>query len=271
VRYRPVGAVPLSRIVRSGRDVPLRELSLKELRPVPFDMDQEQVAFLFRQYDLISAPVVDQGGHLLGIITVDDVVDVIQEEAEEDILHLGGVTEPDIFAPPLRAGLKRLPWLLVNLGTAVLGALVISQFEDTIARVVALAVLMPSVASIGGNAGTQAMTVAVRALAVKELTGANAPRTVLKELAVGAINGMTFLVLGAILVMVWFGDLQLALIFGAALAGNLVCASLAGVLIPLAIDRLRLDPAVSSGVFLTAVTDIVGFFGFLGLAVWLLY
>jgi magnesium transporter len=270
VRYRPVGAVPVSQVLRSAPGTPLRQLQIKELRLVPAEMDQEQVAFLFRQYGLISAPVVDGSGRLLGVITVDDVVEVIQEEAEEDILRLGGVRETDVFARPLSAGFRRMPWLVVNLGTALLGASVIAHFEDAIARAVSLAVLMPMVASLGGNAGTQAMTVAVRALATRELTGANAWRTVTKELAIGALNGTTFLLLGALLVGGWFGDVQLALVFGTALAINLLVANLAGVLIPLLVSRLGLDPAVSSGVFLTAVTDCTGFFLFLGLAVWLL-
>lgn len=269
-RFHPKGAVPLSHVLRSRRAVPLMELRLKQLRLVPADMDQEKVAFMFRQYGLVSAPVVSAEGRLLGVVTVDDVVDVIDEEAEDDILKLGGVQATDLFAPPWRAGLKRLPWLLVNLGTALLGAWVISHFEDAIAQLVALAVLMPMVASIGGNAGTQAMTVAVRALAVKELTAANAARTVLKELAIGSLNGTAFLALGGSVVALWFGKPELALVFGAALAVNLTIASLVGVLIPLALDRLRLDPAVASGVFLTMVTDCVGFFTFLGLATYLL-
>ena len=270
-RFHPVAAVPLSKVLRGRRATQLSELGKETLRPIPAEMNQEKVAFLFRQYGLVSAPVVSGEGRLLGVITVDDVVDVIDEEAEDDILKLGGVQETDMFAPPLRTGMKRLPWLLVNLGTALLGAAVIANFEGAIQRIVLLAALLPMVGSLGGNAGTQAMTVAVRSLAVKELTAANAWRTVLKELAVGAMNGTTFLVLGAGLVLLWMGDAELALVFGGALAVNLVVASLAGLLIPLGLNRLGLDPAVSSGVFVSAVTDIVGFFALLGLAVYFLF
>jgi magnesium transporter len=269
-RFCPVGAIPLSSLIRSRRGLPLRELRMKQLRLVPADMDQEQVAFMFRQYGLVSAPVVDAAGRLLGTITVDDVVDVIQEEAEDDILKLGGVREADVYATPLRASLNRLPWLCVNLLTAILASAVIAQFEGAIARLVALAVLMPIVASMGGNAGTQTLTVAVRSLAMKELTPSNAFRVLLKEASVGAFNGVIFLLVGVALVLAWFGDLELAVVFGVAVLINLVAAALAGLAIPVVLDRLGLDPAVSSGVFLTTVTDVVGFFAFLGLAAWVL-
>jgi len=265
-RMRPVGGVPVSRVLRSKRTVPMRDLKLKELQLIPATMDQEEVAFLFRQYGLVSAPVVDGNGRLIGMITVDDVVDVIEEEAEEDILHLGGVSETDVFVPPAETVRRRAPWLFVNLVTAVLASVVIALFEETIARVVALAVLMPIVASMGGNAGTQTLTVAVRALATKELTWANASRVIAKELLVGCLNGLAFLALGALLALLWFQDPELALVFGLAMLINLVVAALSGVLIPLALYRLGYDPAVSSSVFVTTATDVVGFFCFLGLA-----
>lgn len=270
-RYHPIATVPLSKVLRGRRSTPLLELASKDLRTIAADTNQEKVAFMFRQYGLVSAPVISDEGRLLGVVTVDDVVDVIDEEAEDDILKLGGVQETDMFAPPLRTGLKRLPWLLVNLGTALMGAAVIAHFEGAIQRVVLLAALLPMVGSLGGNAGTQAMTVAVRSIAAKELTAANAWRTVLKELAVGALNGTTFLALGAALVLMWMGDVELALVFGGALAINLIVASLSGLLIPLGLNRLGFDPAVSSGVFVSAMTDIVGFFALLGLAVYFLF
>lgn len=269
-RFSPVGAVPLSSVIRSRRSLTLRELPMKQLRLIPADMDQEQVAFMFRQYGLVSAPVVDATGRLLGVVTVDDVVDVIQEEAEDDILKLGGVQEADVYATPLRASLNRLPWLGINLVTAILASVVIAMFEGAIAQLVALAVLMPIVASMGGNAGTQTLTVAVRSLAMKELTSSNALRVLRKEAAVGAFNGLVFLVVGVGLVLAWFGDPRLAAVFGVAVLINLVAAAVAGLAIPVVIDRLGLDPAVSSGVFLTTVTDVVGFWAFLGLAAWLL-
>lgn len=269
-RMRPVGGVPVSRVLRSNRAVPLRELKLKELRPIPATMDQEEVAFLFRQYGLVSAPVVDGDGRLIGVITIDDVVEVMEEEAEEDLLSLGGVHETDVFVRPLDTVKSRTPWLFVNLLTAIVASLVIAQFEEEIARLVALAVLMPIVASMGGNAGTQTLTVAVRALATREITPANAARVIVKELAVGALEGLIFCVVGAAVAWLWFGDAALALVFGLAMVVNLVAAALSGVAIPLALHRLGLDPAVSSGVFLTTVTDVVGFFAFLGLARYLL-
>ena len=200
------------------------------------------------------------------MITVDDVVDVIDEEAEDDILKLGGVSADDTYVPALQTSLKRLPWLGVNLFTALMGVFVITQFEGTIAKLVSLAALMPMVAGMGGNAGTQALTVTVRALAAGEITAATAWRALRKELAVGAVNGITFLVAGGALAFAWFHDPVLAAVFGSALLINLVVAAVVGTTVPLVLDRLGQDPAVSSSVFLTAITDVVGFFAFLGLA-----
>lgn len=265
-RMRPVGGVPVSRVLRSNRAVPLRELRLKEIRAIPATTDQEEVAFLFRQYGLVSAPVVDGDGRLIGVITIDDVVEVMQEEAEEDLLSLGGVHETDVFVRPLDTVKSRATWLFVNLITAIVASLVISIFEEEIAQLVALAVLMPIVASMGGNAGTQTLTVAVRALATRQITPANAARVIVKELIVGALNGLIFCVVGAAVAWLWFNQVALATVFGLALVINLSAAALSGVVIPLTLHRLGLDPAVSSGVFLTTVTDVVGFFAFLGLA-----
>jgi magnesium transporter len=265
-RFQPVGAIPLSRILRSKRGVLLAELKLKDMHRIPAALDQEEVAFRFRQYGLVSAPVVNDAGRLLGVITVDDIVHVIEEEAEEDILRLGGVSETDLFQPPLKTGMARFPWLLVNLGTAVVASLVIALFDDVIDRVVALAVLMPIVASMGGNGGTQTVTVVVRGLAMHEITPANATRILVKEFIVGGMNGALFMIIGVGLATIWYGDPMLGILFGLALLLALVFGSLAGVLIPLLVDRLGLDPAVSSGVFLTTVTDVVAFFSFLGLA-----
>jgi magnesium transporter len=265
-RFQPVGSIPLSRVIRSRRGVLLAELRMKELHLISAEVDQEEVGFRFRQYGLVSAPVVDPDNRLLGVITVDDVVHVIEEEAEEDILSLGGVSETDIFRRPLRTGLRRFPWLLVNLGTAVLASIVIAQFEEAIDRVVALAVLMPIVASMGGNGGTQTVTVVVRALATREITPANAMRVLGKELVVGGLNGLLFLLTGLLLAMVWFGDPMLGVLFGLALLITLIFAGLAGAAIPLLLERCGLDPAVSASVFLTTVTDVVAFLSFLGLA-----
>ena len=265
-RFEPVGSIPLSRVVRSKRGVLLTELKLKELHLIPFDMDQEEVGFVFRQYGLVSAPVVDANRRLLGVITVDDVVHVIEEEAEEDILNLGGVPEGDVFAPPLQTSMRRVPWLLINLGTATLAALVIAQFEAEIAQLVVLAVLMPIVASLGGNAAIQALTVTVRAIAMRQVTSANALRVLGKELFVGGLNGLMLLLAGVVLVLAWFGEIGLGVVFGVGIVLNIVVGALAGVTVPLLLERLGFDPAVSSSVFVTTITDVFGFFAFLGLA-----
>ena len=265
-RFRVVGDVPLGRLLRSRRAVPLVDIRYKELRSFPAETDQEEVARAFSRYALVSAPVVDADGRLLGVITVDDVVDVIGEEAEDDILKLGGVSEDDTYVPALQTSLRRMPWLGVNLFTALLGAYVITQFEGTIARLVSLAALMPLVAGMGGNAGTQALTVTVRSLAAGEITKGNAWRAIRKEIAVGLLNGGTFLIAGAALVLLWFGEPVLAAVFGAALLFNLVVAAALGVTVPLLLHRLGQGPAVASRVFLTPMTDTVGFLAFLGLA-----
>ena len=265
-RFRVVGDVPLGRLLRSRRAVPLVDIRYKELRSFQAETDQEEVARAFSRYALVSAPVVDGDGRLLGVITVDDVVDVIGEEAEDDILKLGGVSEDDTYVPALQTSLRRMPWLGVNLFTALLGAYVITQFEGTIARLVSLAALMPLVAGMGGNAGTQALTVTVRSLAAGEITPGNTWRAIRKELAVGLLNGGTFLIAGAALVLLWFGEPVLAAVFGAALLFNLVVAAALGVTVPLLLHRLGQDPAVASSVFLTPMTDAIGFLAFLGLA-----
>ncbi|MGD9507540.1 MAG: magnesium transporter [Geminicoccaceae bacterium] len=265
-RFRVVGDVPLGRLLRTRRAVPLTEIKYKELRSFSAEADQEEVARAFRRYALVSAPVVDGDGRLLGAVTVDDVVDVIDQEAEDDLLKMGGVSEDDTYVPAVQTSLKRMPWLGVNLFTALLGAFVIAQFEGTIERLVSLATLMPLVAGMGGNAGTQALTVTVRSLAAGELSAGTSWRTIAKELVVGLLNGGTFLVAGAALALLLYGQPLLAAVFGAALLINLVVAAVLGTTIPLLLDRLGQDPAVASSVFLTPVTDALGFFVFLGLA-----
>ena len=265
-RFRVVGDVPLSRVLRSERAVALTDLKQKELRTFTPETDQEEVARAFRRYALVSAPVVAADGRLLGVITIDDVVDVIDEEAEDDILKLGGVSEDDTYVPAVQTSRRRMPWLGINLITALLGAFMISQYEGTIARLVSLATLMPMVAGLGGNAGTQALTVTVRSLAAGEITKGNTWRSIRKELAVGVLNGGTFLIAGACLALIWYQEPALAGVFGAALLINLVVAAVLGATIPIALHRLGQDPAVASSVFLTPVTDAVGFFAFLGLA-----
>ena len=269
--HKPVGTIPLSRILRTRRPVSVTDIMETEMKLLPVTTDQEDVAFVFRQRDLVSAPVVDDGGRLVGAVTIDDVVDVIDEEHEEDIMLLGGVKEDDLYDATLDTTRARFMWLLINLGTAILASIVIGLFDATLEQMVALAVLMPIVASMGGNAGTQSLTVAVRALAMKELTSTNAVRVIGKEALVGVFNGILFAVLIGIVVWLWFGSVGLGVVIGLAMIVNMFVAGLAGTTIPLALDRMGIDPAVASSVFLTTLTDVVGFFVFLGLAALLLF
>jgi len=260
------GSVPLGRMLRTKRPVQILDIVDPDIPSVPAVADQAEVAHLFRDQNLVSCPVVDERGRLEGVIMVDDVVDVIDEEAEEDLLKMGGVGSDDLYAPPIRTARLRALWLTVNLATAVLASLVIGQFERAIEKIVALAVLMPIVASMGGNAGTQTVTVAVRSLATGELTAANALRFVAKEAMVGGLNGVVFAFLMGSAVVLWYGDWRLGAVIGAAMVCNLLAAALAGTLIPLGLQKFGVDPAVSSTVFLTTVTDVIGFLAFLGLA-----
>lgn len=265
--HRPVGSVPLYRAMRNRRAVGMSALTQPDLHSIPVDMDREEVAYRFEHYDLASAAVVGADGRLLGQIMVDDVMDVMREEAEEDIHRLGGVTaEGDIHLGALGTVRRRWAWLLVNLATAALASLTIALFAETIEQIVALAILMPIVASMGGNAGTQTLTVAVRALATRELNAANAARILWKECVVGSTNGVVFAALAGGAAALWFGDPALGATVGAAMVVNLLVAGASGMLIPLALARAGVDPAVSGGVLLTTVTDVVGFFAFLGLA-----
>lgn len=270
-RHRPQGMVRLSTLLRARRPARLRDIMTTEMEVISVAMDQEEVAYLFRQRDLLSAPVVDHSGRLVGRITVDDVVDVIDEEAEDDMLRLAGLSETHLYSAALDTAKSRFTWLVVNLGTAFLASLVIGMFEATLEKVVALAILMPIVASMGGNAGTQTLTAAVRGLAMKDLVPENALRVLWKEVLVGVINGILFALLVALATWLWFRDIKLALVIGAAMVINMVSAGLFGIAIPLIFDRFKIDPALGSGVFLTTVTDVVGFLAFLGLAAVLLF
>jgi magnesium transporter len=268
--HKPLGMISLGDILRSKRDVKLQSLVDGEPTTVLGETDQEEVSYLFQQYGLSEVAVVDSEGRLLGTITFDDMVDVMNEESEEDVLRLGGVAETDLHDTILQTTRKRFLWLLINLGTAILASLVIGVFEGTIQQIVALAVLMPIVASMGGNAGTQAMTVAVRALATKDLTRANAVRVIGKEVVVGLLNGLLFAVVMGVVAWLWFQDPVLGAVIAMAMVANLLVAGMSGALIPLTLDRLNIDPAVAAGVFLTTVTDVVGFCVFLGLGALLL-
>ncbi len=260
------GEIPLNRIIRSKRSIKIKDLSLDETHPIPAETDQEQVAQLFRRNNIVSAPVVDDAGRLIGVITIDDVIDVIDEEAQEDIMRMAGVNQGDLYRAVISTAGTRFRWLFINLLTAILASVVISFFDATIEEIVALAVLMPIVASMGGNAGTQALTVAVRAIATNELSDTNTWRVVWKETLVGAINGVLFAVLAGFLAAIWFTNPALGAVIAAAMIINLVVAGLCGAGIPLILHKIGSDPAISSTVLLTTVTDVVGFLAFLGLA-----
>jgi magnesium transporter len=269
--YHVLGSLDLSRLLRTKRYVPVDAIMDTGRTAVLATADQEAVARQFERYDLKSAPVVDADKRLVGVVTVDDVVEVIEEEADEDLRRLAGVGDERITDSVRQIVPARFWWLMVNLLTAILASLVIKQFDGTIEHMVALAVLMPIVASMGGNAGTQTMTVAVRALATGELGAINTARVVVRETATGLINGIAFaLIMGAI-AFFWFGSNRLGAVIGAAMIINLLAAAIAGIFIPLGLQRWGFDPAVSSTVFVTTVTDVVGFFAFLGLAsLWLM-
>lgn len=266
----PTGYVTLGRLLSSKRETTLAEILEDSFRSFELDEEEGDVAYAFNQYHLISAPVVDPDGRLVGVITIDDAMAVLDEEHEEDMLRMAGAGEGSLSDGVLETTWQRLPWLGVNLATAIVASLVIAIFEATIETLVALAVLMPIIASMGGNAGTQSMAVAVRGLATRDLTGANIWRVLRRETLVGLLNGLIFaLVMGAV-GYVWFGSMMLAGVIAAAMVINLLVAGLSGIGLPALLDRLGVDPALASGTFVTTVTDVVGFFAFLGLATVLL-
>lgn len=265
-RLQPIGKVPLSTLLSNKRDVRLADIMDEEFRTIPVMQDQADVAYAFNQYNMVSAPVVDAENRLVGVITIDDAMEVLEEEADEDIKRLAGVGDGSLTDSIFATTRQRFPWLAVNLLTSILASMVIAQFAETIEAIVALAVLMPIVASMGGNAGTQSLTVAVRALATKDLTAANAWRVIRRETTVGLLNGFVFAVIIAAVGIVWFGSPLLGVVLGLAMIVNLLVAGSAGILVPLWLEKFGVDPALASGAFVTTVTDVVGFFVFLGLA-----
>jgi len=265
-RLRPIANVTLGKLMGSRRDVPLLTIVEEDFHTIPVARDEGDVAYAFNQYHLISAPVVDENDRLVGVITIDDAMVVLDEEHEEDIMRLAGVGEGGLNDNIIATTKQRFPWLAVNLVTAILASMVISQFEATISAFVALAVLMPIVASMGGNAGTQSLTVAVRAIATKDLTGSNVWRVIRREVSVGLINGLIFAVVMGGIGILWFGGPELGYVIAVAMIINLAVAGFAGTVIPVVLDHFGVDPALASGAFVTTVTDIVGFFAFLGLA-----
>jgi magnesium transporter len=265
--YRLLGTVPLDKLMRARWAERVGDIASSDRHLVRATDDQEEVARLMQRYNLVSAPVVDDGDRLVGVVMVDDIVDVIEEEADEDLKALGGVNRHEELTDRVWfIARSRFSWLFVNLLTAFLASSVLGLFEKQLQQMVALAVLAPIVASQGGNAATQTMTVAVRALATRELGRANAMRITLREVLVAVINGLGFAVITGAAAALWFGMVGLGLVIGAAMMVNLVAGALGGILIPLALERFKADPAVSSGTFVTTVTDVVGFFSFLGIA-----
>jgi len=264
-KRKPIGTLNLNTIVRSSSGTTVKDIMNTQFKTIPIDTDQEEIALGFRQNNLIAAPVVDKSGKIVGQINHDDIIDIIEEETEEDLLRLSGVQSGDTYSAVLQTIKSRFSWLLINLLTAIAASFVIGIFESSLKQVVALAILMPIVASMGGNAGTQTLTVAVRSLALREITRANALRVIGKEFAVGAINGLIFAAIIGTVASYWFNLPLLGFVIAAAMVLNLIIACLSGILIPLILDKTGIDPAIASTVLLTTITDIFGFFTFLGL------
>lgn len=267
LKHHPVGYVQLSWLLRTPREIAISDAMMRRQTLIPADMDQEEVALRFQKYALISAAVVDEDGRLVGMITVDDIVHIIQEEASEDVLRLSGAGEGDINESPSESYRVRIRWLIANLGTALLASTIISFFGGAIENMVALAVLMPIVAGVGGNAGTQTLAVTVRAIATNQLTQSNTRRAIIRELTIALFNGATIALIAGIGVTVWSGDWHLGAVIASAMLTNILIAGLAGVVIPLTLDHFDQDPAVASSIFVTMITDSMGFLAFLGLAV----
>ncbi|MCP8882033.1 magnesium transporter [Devosia sp. XJ19-1] len=264
--YTVLGTLPLDKFLRTPRATKIDEIMTTSFVLVKADEDQEEAARSFERYDLVEVGVVDESGRLVGVLTIDDIVDVIHEEADEDIKLLAGVGDEDVSDSTMDTVKSRVPWLVINLFTAVMVSFVIGLFNATIEQMVALAVLMPIVASMGGNAGAQTMTVTVRALSMRELDGRRVRRLIRREMVVGVVNGVIFAVLIGIVTALRYGDLQLGIVIGIAMVINMIVAGTFGILIPLTLDKLKADPAIASAVFVTTVTDVIGFFAFLGIA-----
>ena len=265
-RLHPVGNVSLGKLMSSKRSVLLKEIIEDAFQVIPADQDEADVAYAFNQYHLISAPVVDRENRVVGVITIDDAMVVLDEELEEDIMFLAGVGDSSVSDTIIETVKGRLPWLTVNLVTAILASIVIAQFEATIAQFVALAILMPIIASMGGNAATQSLTVAVRAIATKDISSTNIGRVIRREVGVGILTGLIFAVSMGLIGIFWFGTAMLGVVIAISMLINLIVANLAGTTIPVILEKLGIDPALASGAFVTTVTDVVGFFAFLSIA-----
>jgi len=263
--FKPIGTVPSSKVLRTSRDAKMQSIMLENPLSIPVDMDQEEVGHLFENYNLNSACVVDKSNKLVGMITSDDVLTVLKEEAEEDALRLAGVGDEEITDGVFKKTKRRFNWLLLNLFTAFLATWVISIFGATIEQMIALAFLMPIVASMGGNAGMQTLAVTIRALATNDLTKNNFFKTVIKEFNIGILNGLIFAIISAVVVQLWFKDIQLSIIISISMILNMIVAGLFGILVPVTLKRMNIDPAIASSVFVTTITDVIGFLSFLGI------
>ena len=269
--FKPIGTVPSSKVLRTPRDSKMISIMNESQLLIPVDMDREEVGHLFENYNLNSACVVDKSNKLVGMITSDDVLTVLKEEAEEDALRLAGVGDEEITDGILKKTKRRFNWLLLNLFTAIIAAVVIGFFQEDIEKVVALAVLMPIVASMGGNAGMQTLAVTIRSIATNELTKNNFSQNVIKEFSIGILNGIIFAIISAIVVHIWFNDLTLSLIISISMVLNMIVAGLFGILVPISLKKFNIDPAIASSVFVTTITDVIGFLSFLGVGAFFFY
>ena len=269
--FKPIGTVPSSKVLRTSRDAKMNSIMNESQLSIPVDMDREEVGHLFENYNLNSACVVDKNNKLVGMITSDDVLTVLKEEAEEDALRLAGVGDEEITDGVLKKTKRRFNWLLLNLFTAFLATWVISIFGATIEQMVALAFLMPIVASMGGNAGMQTLAVTIRTIATNELTKNNFTQNILKEFLIGILNGIIFAIISAIIVQIWFNDIQLSFIISISMVLNMIVAGLFGILVPITLKKFNIDPAIASSVFVTTITDVIGFLSFLGIGAYFFY
>ncbi len=263
--FKPIGTVPASKVLRTSRDSKMISIMNESQLSIPVDMDREEVGHLFENYNLYSACVVDKNNKLVGMITSDDVLTVLKEEAEEDALRLAGVGDEELTDGVLKKTKRRFNWLLLNLFTAVIASIVIGFFQEDIEKVVALAVLMPIVASMGGNAGMQTLAVTIRSIATNELTKNNFTQNILKEFTIGILNGFIFAIISAVIVQFWFQDITLSIIISVSMVLNMIVAGLFGILVPITLKKFNIDPAIASSVFVTTITDVIGFLSFLGI------
>ena len=269
--FKPIGTVPSSKVLRAPRDSKMNLIMSEMQVLIPVNMDKEEVGRIFENYNLISAGVVDKTNKLVGMITGDDVVTVVKEEAEEDVLRLAGVGDEEITDSVLKKTKRRFNWLLLNLFTALLATWVISKFGATIEQMVALAFLMPIVASMGGNAGMQTLAVTIRAIATKELSSGNLTQIVTKEFIIGVLNGIIFAAITALIVQLWFKEINLSILIAVAMVLNMMVAGLFGILVPVSLKKFNIDPAIASSVFVTTITDVIGFLSFLGIGSYFFY